>query len=52
MKHRRFGHKPWPSSAYAEGHVNRTDHVTGDEEIALVPSPIGQTDTEPPLAVE
>ena len=36
MKHRRFGHKPWTSSANAEGHVTRMDYVTGDEESASV----------------
>ena len=50
MKHRRFGHKPWPS-ANAKGHVTRTDHVTGDEESASVPGSMCWTDWNgaPPL---
>ena len=36
MIYRRFGHKPWPSSANSEGYVTRTDHVTGDEKSASV----------------
>ena len=44
MKHRHFGHKPWPSSANSEGHVTPTDYVTGDEESASVPGPMCWTD--------
>ena len=44
MKHRRFGHKPWSSSANVAGHVTRTDQVTGDEDSGAVPGPMCWTD--------
>ena len=39
-----FSHKPWPSSANAEGHVTQMDHVTSDEESTLIPGPMCWTD--------